>query len=229
MRARSAQPEWMDTVAIPEEDFARCLGDLATVNLVTRATVPTLAFLRQASRRCPRDRPLRILDVGSGGGDMLRRIGRWGKRRGQALELTGLDLHPHSTATAVRAGSDLIRYVNGDIFDWSYGASFDLIISSLFTHHLSDASLVRFLRVMEERSELGWFVNDLHRHPVAYEGFRLMSLAAGWHGFVRHDGAVSVRRAFRVGEWRGYLAAAGIEGAEIRWYFPFRLCVSRLR
>lgn len=219
----------MDTVAVSEGEFGRCLGDLGRVNLVTRAAVPTLAFLRRATREFPRDRPLRILDVGSGGGDMLRRIGRWARRRGQAVALTGLDLHPHSTATANRADADAIRYVTGDIFDWTYGESFDLIVSALFTHHLDDASVVRFLRVMEERAALGWFVNDLHRHPVAYEGFRLMAAAAGWHSFVRHDGAVSVERAFRARDWRRYLAEAGISEAQIRWYFPFRLCVSRLR
>lgn len=228
---RSQAPEWMDTVPIPAADFASCLGDLARVNLVTRAAAPTLAFLRAAARGWPRERPLRILDVGSGGGDMLRRIARWGARRGQALDLVGLDLHPHSTLAAEAATLPglPIRYVTGDIFALDPAWRFDLIISSLFTHHLDDAELVRFLRVMEERAGRGWFVNDLHRHALALAGFRLISAAAGWHRFVRHDGAVSVQRAFRAAEWRRRLREAGISGARLRWFMPFRLCVERIR
>jgi SAM-dependent methyltransferase len=228
---RSRDEEWMDTVPVPPGDFASCLGDLGRVNLVTRAQAPTLAFLRRAARDWPRGRPLRVLDVGSGGGDMLRRIARWGRRRGQALDLVGLDLHPHSTLAAEAATPPglPIRYVTGDVFALDPAQRFDLILSSLFTHHLADTDVVRFLRFMEERAGRGWFVNDLHRHALALQGFRLLSWAAGWHRFVRHDGAVSVRRAFRVADWRALLAEAGIEGARLRWFTPFRLCVERIK
>ena len=218
-------------MSVPPEDFASCLGDLGQVNLVTRAAAPTLAFLRRATRSFPRDRPLRVLDVGSGGGDMLRRIARWGARRGQALDLTGLDLHPHSTlaARAATPGALPIRYLTGDVFALDPEARFDLVVSSLFTHHLADPDVVRFLRFMEARAGLGWFVNDLHRHPLALRSFQALSAAMRWHRFVRHDGAVSVRRAFAVAEWRRLLAEAGVEGARVRWFMPFRLCVERFK
>jgi len=228
---RSRDDEWMDTVPVAPGDFASCLGDLGRVNLATRAMVPTLAFLRLATRDWPRDRPLRVLDVGSGGGDGLRRIARWGRRRGQALDLVGLDLHPHSTlaADAATPAGLPIRYMTGDVFALDPEARFDVVLSALFTHHLADADVVRFLRFMEERAGLGWFVNDLHRHVLALRGFQLLSWAANWHRFVQHDGAVSVRRAFRVAEWRALLAEAGIEDARLRWFTPFRLCVERIK
>jgi len=228
---RSRDDEWMDTVPVTPGDFASCLGDLGRVNLATRAMAPTLSFLRLATRDWPRDRPLRVLDVGSGGGDGLRRIARWGRRRGQVLDLVGLDLHPHSTlaADAATPAGLPIRYMTGDVFALDPEARFDVVLSALFTHHLADADVVRFLRFMEERAGLGWFVNDLHRHVLALQGFRLLSWAARWHSFVQHDGAVSVRRAFRVAEWRALLAEAGIEDARLRWFTPFRLCVERIK
>ena len=239
LRIRSREPEWMDTVPVPPGDFASCLGDLGRVNLVTRAQAPTLAFLRRATRDWPRDRALRVLDVGSGGGDMLRRVARWGGRRGQALDLMGLDLHPHSTLAAQAATPPglPIRYLTGDVFALDPALRFDLVVSSLFTHHLDDGEVVRFLRFMEARAGLGWFVNDLHRHALALHGFRALSAAMRWHRFVRHDGAVSVRRAFRAAEWRLLLAEAGIpvtgaagtEGARLTWHVPFRLCVERIK
>jgi SAM-dependent methyltransferase len=221
----------MDTAPVSPEDFASCLGDLARVNVFTRAAAPTLAFLRRATRSWPRDRTLAVLDVGSGGGDMLRRIARWGARRGQALDLVGLDLHPHSARAAALATPESlpIRYVTGDVFALPPDMRFDLVVSSLFTHHLDDAQVVRFLRFMEERAGLGWFVNDLHRHGLALLGFRALSAAMGWHPMVRHDGAVSVRRAFSTEEWRRALAEAGIPNARVRWFMPFRLCVERIK
>jgi SAM-dependent methyltransferase len=229
--ARSRDEEWMDTVAVSPDDFASCLGDLGRVNLATRAAAPTLAFLRRATRSFPREQPLRVLDVGSGGGDGLRRIARWGARRGQQLDLTGLDLHPHSTlaAEAVTPPGLPIRYLTGDVFAFDPVLRFDLVVSSLFTHHLADADVVRFLQFMEARASLGWFVNDLHRHALALRGFQALSWAAGWHRFVRHDGAVSVKRAFQVAEWERLLAEAGVTEARLRWFMPFRLCVERIK
>ena len=105
------------------------------------------------------------------------------------------------------------------------------MLSSLFTHHLDDDGVVRFLHWMERHAVLGWFVNDLERHPLAHAGFRALSAAAGWHHFVRHDGPVSIRRAFTRTDWRALLSAAGppAREARIEAWLPYRLCVSRLR
>ena len=105
------------------------------------------------------------------------------------------------------------------------------MMSSLFAHHLDDPDLVRFLARMEAGARIGWFVNDLHRHPLPYHAFRALSAAMGWHRFVRHDGPVSITRAFVAADWRRLLAEAGIPpgAANIAWHLPFRLCVGRVR
>ncbi len=221
----------MDTETISAADFAGCLADLAAVNSVTLARPPTIAFMRRVSRGMEAGAQLTVLDVGFGEGDMLRRIYRWGARRGLRMELSGVDLNPWSTTAAraaTPAGMD-IRYITGDLFDLPWGET-DVVISSLFTHHLTDAQVVEFLVWMEARARRGWFVNDLHRHPVAFYGFKLLSGAAGWHRFVRHDGPISVARSFRRRDWEGLLRQAGLAGrATVRWHMPFRLCISRVR
>jgi 2-polyprenyl-3-methyl-5-hydroxy-6-metoxy-1,4-benzoquinol methylase len=228
---RSLELEWMDTEEVGADDYARCLAELSVVNTVTLARVPTLAFMRRVTRGLPAGASLRVLDVGFGHGDMLRRIARWGARRGLALELEGVDLDPVS-ALAARAATPPglgVSYRTGDVFDQQPGTA-DVVISSLFTHHLTDEQIVRFLAFMERTARRGWFINDLHRHPLAYYGFAALSRAAGWHRFVQHDGPLSVARSFRRADWAGLLRAAGLEGvAEVRWHVPFRLCVSRAR
>lgn len=230
-RERSPQLEWMDTQTIDAADFAQCLADLAVVNSVTLARPPTLAFMRRVARGMAAGGRLSVLDVGFGEGDMLRRIHRWGTRRGLQLDLSGVDLNPWSAAaaeTATPPGMG-IRYVTGDLFDLAAGET-DVVISSLFTHHLTDAQVVAFLAWMEARARRGWFVNDLHRHAIAFHGFRLLSGAAGWHRFVQHDGPISVARSFRRRDWDALLRRAGLAGkATVRWHMPFRLCVSRVR
>jgi len=228
---RSLEQEWMDTETVGADDYARCLADLAVVNTVTLARPPTLAFMRRVTRGLPAGARVSVLDVGFGQGDMLRRIARWGMRRGLALELEGVDLDPVSAqaAAAVTPPGHGIRYRTGDVFDEAPG-SVDVVISSLFTHHLTDTQIVAFLRFMERTARRGWFINDLHRHPLAYHGFALLSAAAGWHRFVRHDGPLSVARSFRRGDWTRLLREAGLERvASVRWHIPFRLCVSRVR
>lgn len=220
----------MDTEAVDAADYAACLADLATVNTVTLARLPTLGFMAQAVR-CAGDRPLRVLDVACGEGDMLRRLHRWGRRTGHDLVLTGLDLSAQGieAAQAATPAGTGIEYRVGNVFAAPPG-DVDVVLSSLFTHHLSDADVVRFLRLMEDTARVGWFVNDLHRHPLAFHGFRALSSLAGWHRFVRHDGPVSVARSFRRAEWNRLLQEAGLAGkARLRWHVPFRWCVARLK
>ena len=221
----------MDDPSVDYETFRGCLRDLARVNVLSGGYRPTLAFLEGLRRRGPLDggRPLRVLDVGSGYGDLLREIGAWAGRRGVAVELTGVDLNPWSARAAaeVTAGGGGIRWVTADVF--AYEGRADVVLSSLFTHHLDDAALVRFLLWMEERAGLGWFVNDLHRHPLPHATFGTLASGLRLHRFVRHDGPVSFARAFVPEDWERLLREAGVPAGEVkvRRWFPFRLCVAR--
>ncbi|CAA9353611.1 MAG: SAM (And some other nucleotide) binding motif [uncultured Microvirga sp.] len=230
---RSAEPELMDAEPVGLEDFRACLKDLATVNTLTLARRPTLAWLEQATGGMRPGEPLSLLDVGFGYGDMLRAIHGWCVARGFVPHLTGIDLNPWSAASAREATPAHMRidYRTGDVFAFRPEQPVQFVVSSLFAHHLEDAQVAAFLAWMERTATQGWFINDLHRHPVPYYAFRAMARAAGWHRFVQHDGPVSIARAFRRSDWRRLIAEAGLDPGlvEIRWRAPFRLCVGRLR
>lgn len=230
---RSFEPEWMDDPAVDEATFRACLADLAAVNSWTLARPPTLAWLTTATRSFRRGDRFSLLDVGYGQGDMLRRIHRWAIRRHLRPELVGIDLSPWSapSARAATPPDMAIDYRSGDVFDLPADYRVHFVISSLVAHHMNDDQLVRFLRWMEATAHRGWFINDLHRHAVAYHGFRLLSGAMRWHRFVRHDGPLSVARAFRRSDWWRLIGRAGLDPAtiEMKWHMPFRLCVGRLK
>ena len=225
MLAARAQAEELMDGDLDGATYAAVVGDLARVNTLTLAARPTLGFL---ARAVAGQRTLRLLDVGFGDGDMLRRIARWAERRGIAADLVGVDLNPRSEAAArahTPPPSLPIRYVTGDYADM--GSGWDAIVSSLVAHHMSHDQLVAFLRFMEANAR-SWFVNDLHRHGFAHGGFPLLARLARWHPIVRHDGRLSIARSYRPAEWPPILAEAGIAQARVFRAFPFRLCVERL-
>lgn len=217
----------MDTIPVPPEDFHACLGDLAVVNRVTFTHRPTLRWLSRVTRG---RKEFSLLDVGYGHGDALRRIALWAGKRHKRAVLSGIDLDPSSELSARAATPDdmKIEFHTGDALTYQPAEKPDYIVSSLMAHHLQDAKVVEFIRWMERTARVGWFVNDLHRHWLAWYGFRALAAVARWHRFVGHDGAVSITRAFVRADWERYLAEAGTT-ADIEWLFPFRLCVSRVR
>ncbi len=212
------------------EVMRACLRDLAGVNRWFLGYRPVLRWLEEFNGAALGE-PWRILDVGCGYGDGLRRIEVWARERRVAVELTGIDLNPDTIAIASEAsGPDsAIEWISADIFAYEMLRPSHLVVSSLFTHHLADDDVVRFVEWMENHAELGWFINDLSRAPVPYHLFRWFAKAARLHPFVQHDGPVSFLRAFVPEDWRRLCAAAGLRRDEIQIlaYRPARLCVAR--
>lgn len=232
LRTRSAEAEYMDGDDVSPEEFAACLKDLARVNVVTLARRPTLAFIDCALQATASDRAVTVMDVGFGEGDMLRAVARLARRRGRPVRLVGVDLNPRSEAVAraVTPADMPIAYWTGDYGDWAPGDPVDIVISSIVAHHMTQDEIVRFLQWMEARAQLGWLVNDLHRHWFPYYGFALLATVMRWHPFVRHDGPVSIARAFTRRDWAALLALAGAPtDTVVQWWFPFRYCVARAR
>lgn len=225
---RSLAEEQMDAEDLDPAVYARVLKDLAQVNTVTMARRPTLAFLNRVTAR--NSGALRILDVGFGDGDMLRRIAYWAKARHQSVDLVGIDLNLRSAEAAMtRTSASLpITYRTGDYADLA-DEPWDVIVSSLVAHHMTHDQLVTFLRFMDQHAMRGWFINDLHRHGFAYAGYPLLARIFGWHRIVREDGTLSIARSYRPAEWSPILAEAGIQNACVFRTFPFRLCVQAIR
>jgi SAM-dependent methyltransferase len=216
------------------EELRACLHDISRVNQLTFAYRPTISWMsRLIAAHPPADKPLRIVDVGCGYGDTLRKIAGWSAKQGIAVKLTGVDLNPDAIRAAREAtpAASRIEWVVGDALSEDATEEIDVVICSLLTHHLTDAQVVKFLVWMESRARLGWFINDLHRQPVPYHLFRLMARFTNWHSFVKNDGPVSIRRSFVVADWQSLCAAAGLDrdAVLIEEYRPARLCVGRIK
>lgn len=229
---RSQQPELMDTQDVSYEEFYNCLRDLEWINRWTLAYRPTLDWLANHAMQAHSNQPLSLLDVGCGGGDMLRQIRRWADKRQIAIRLTGIDLNPYSRKTAMTLTPESmdISYIEGNLFDYQPDQPIDFIISSLFTHHLNDAQLQEFIDWMQRTARIGWFVNDLHRHWLPWLFIKYAVWLLQLNRLVQHDAPVSVARAFVKDDWQQLLAPYPASSqVQIKWYFPFRYGIGGVR
>lgn len=211
------------------EDFRLCLRSLEQVNRWLLGYRPTLAWLNRLPH--PTGAPLHILDVGSGGGGLLRKIAGWARSRSLAVQPTGIDLNPYAArAAAESTPKDLeIAWVTGDALAYQPKQPVDIVVSSLTAHHLEDEQIVALLRWMEATAQFGWFINDLERSEQTSKLFGRIAKLARWHPFVQHDGPVSFQRAFCQDDWVRLLAMADIpvHAVAIEHWRPGRLCVGR--
>ncbi len=232
---RDTTPELMDTEQVSFEDFRNCLEQLSQSNRLALGYRPTLRFLDQLKRdgHLATGRPVSIVDVGSGYGDLVRRIDQWAEANGVVVDLQGVDMNPWSAkaASEVTEKGRPIRWISQNLFDYKPERPVDIVVSSLFTHHLKAPDLVRFVKWMEATAQLGWFVSDLRRHPLPYYAMKAGFPLLRRHRFMHHDGPVSVASAFVEADWRATLSEAGLDprAASIDRRLPFRLCVSRIK
>src|ERR1700739_1391629 len=122
-------PELMDGDC-SYEDFRDCLRSLEQVNRWLMGYRPTLAWLERLRHRS--HEPVHIVDVGSGGGGMLRQIAGWARRRRIAVRLTGIDLNPYAArAAAESTPKELgIAWVTGDAMAYQTESPLHVIVSS---------------------------------------------------------------------------------------------------
>ena len=221
-------PELMDGDC-SYRDFRGCLRSLEQINRWLLGYRPTLAWLKRLPRGL--GHPVHIVDVGCGGGDLLRQIAGWARRRGIAVHLTGIDLNPYAArAAAESTPKELeIAWVTGNALLYRPENPVDIVVSSLMTHHLEDEEIIALLRWMEATARVGWFINDLERSERSSRMFGWVAKMVGWHRFVRHDGPVSFRRAFREEDWVRLLTAADFprQAVTVERWRPGRLCLGR--
>lgn len=176
----------------------------------------------------PSPRPARVLDVGTGSGDLPLEVAEWARREGQSLEITALDLHQETLTAAAdhTAAEPAIRLVRGDALLLPFGTgSFDVALLSMTLHHMDGPALERALRELGRVASGGHvLVGELERSIPGYLGARLLA-ATVWRGnpVTRHDGPLSVLRAFTPRELLDLARAAGLVRPRVHRHPLFRL------
>ena len=153
-------------------------------------------------------RPVRLLDVATGAGDVPIRLLQKARLAGIDLRISACDRSlsalGHSRLSAERRQA-AIEFFACDVLQGSLPADFDIITSSLFLHHLEEEQAWGLLDRMGKAAGRLVLVNDLRRcrlgYVLAYAGTRILSRS----DVVHTDGPLSVRSAFttseRTGRW----------------------------
>lgn len=229
---RQRLPELMDQPGLDPAEHERALAGLRRINAISRCSASLLAPILELAARLP-ERPLRVLDLACGGGDTAIDLARMARRRGIALSVEGCDLNPEAVRiaalNAARRGT-AVRFFQADALadPWAEGPGaaspdgYDVVLCSLFLHHLDDHDAERLLALMGRRARRLVLVNDLIRSPLgfalAWAGTRLLSRSP----VVHTDGPLSVRGAFTAAEVAAMAERAGLDGAELRRCWPER-------
>jgi len=221
---RSYDKELLDRDDIPFEDIRRNMRELDIINSRLGGHSITIeGFKRLLQNR----RMITIAEIGCGGGDNLRAIIRWCAKRNIGVKTIGIDINPDCirVAQSTLAGTEP-RLIVSDYRLVAFETDKpDIIFSSLFCHHFTEEQLIVMLRWMDKNAALGFFINDLHRHPLAYYSIKWITALFSKSYLVKNDAPLSVRRGFVRNEWTALLRQAGISNSALQWRWAFRWLV----
>jgi len=199
---RSDEIEIMDDFSIKGILLRDTLDKLANINKWLGGNKVTLNGLKKILKNHPKENTITIIDLGCGDGDMLRRVAIFGKKAGYTFKLIGVDANEDTVkyATQLSRNYHEISYLCQDIFSDEFEENnYDLALSTLFLHHFSEDEIVSILNQIQKKTSIGIIINDLHRHPLAYYLFKLLSLVIK-NKMVKQDGLTSILKGFKKGD-----------------------------
>ncbi|MEO5909194.1 MAG: methyltransferase domain-containing protein [Ginsengibacter sp.] len=221
---RSLKKEILDQNNIPFGDIVLNMKELEFINAHLGGHSITLNGFKKllGSRKA-----VSVCEIGCGGGDNLNAIYLFCKKNNINVNFVGIDINKDCIAFAKE--NSVIEHVNFIVSDYRKinfaNEKPDIIFSSLFCHHFSENELVEMLYWMKNNSGIGFFINDLHRHPVAYHFIKIATRIFSKSYLVKNDAPLSVLRGFKKKEWESIFEKAGIRNYSIKWKWAFRFFV----
>ena len=192
---RSMKPELIDASDCDVSTVRQSHAFMRWVNRFFGGTAAVKAFIREAAAAHTSDRPLEILDIGAGTGDIAHCATAWAQRRGIAVRFTCIE----KDVTAMELGklrdeTSSIEYVNTDVFEYHPNRCFDYATASMVLHHFDAAQIAALLRHLRPFVRKGLFVNDLHRSMFTYAS--CLAVCPFLPADVRHDALISIKKGF---------------------------------
>lgn len=226
LSARDRQPELMDQHGLDAKSHSHALKGLRAANALSRVSQAIWRGLREELAAPDWPRSVKILDIAAGGGDVVIGLAKLGRRHGVEMEVHGCDISPTAVDYAQRAAAD--AGLNCATFSClnalvdALPRDYDVVMSTLFLHHLSECDASQLLRRMAQATRRCILISDLRRSRMGYcyawAGARLLTRSP----IVHTDGPLSVRAAFTTEEMRRIAAGAGLHGARFTNHWPER-------
>ena len=174
------------------------------------------------------EREWRFVDLGAGGCDITVWMLREASRLGLDLKATALERDPRIIAYARERHRDVagLTVEAGDALDPGCWEPADYVFANHFLHHLTDAEIVRVLRLVVDHTRRAFILGDIRRSRLAYVGFAFIGGFFAHKSFALPDGLASIRRSFLPAELQSHVLAAGVSAeARVESFPPFRVAV----
>lgn len=220
---RTDATEIMDDFSISGKILHKTLDTLANINKWLGGNKVTLYGLKKVIKNHPKNVPITIIDLGCGGGDILRKVSKYGKKEGYIFKLVGIDANKDAVDYAREISKDYpeISFVACDIFSDAFESlQYDVVLTTLFLHHFKEDQIINMLSSLKKKAKLGIVVNDLHRHPMAYYLFKLVCVTIK-NTMIIEDGLTSVLRGFKHHELENFSKILQVK-PQIKWKWAFR-------
>jgi 2-polyprenyl-3-methyl-5-hydroxy-6-metoxy-1,4-benzoquinol methylase len=219
---RADRPELLDQPGIPEVDIQLNMHELAIINQrLGGHFINWLGF----GQLLHNSTQVHICEIGCGGGDNLKDLEEKALSKDIVLSVTGIDIN----AECIRVAENIkwkkethVQLLVSDYRNVFFESKPDIIFCSLFCHHFKEKDLIQMFHWMQINSRSGFFINDLHRHPLAYHSIRFLTFLFSRSYLVKHDAPLSVLRGFKKKELEDLLQKAGIHNYTIQWKWAFR-------
>ncbi len=220
---RNNQPELLDQPGIPFADIEQNMRELDFINRWLGGHGISCSGLKQLLQEKRTGELLHIAEIGCGNGNNLVAIDRWCRTQGINARYTGVDLNPECIRSAVELDAlPQSEWICSDYREVFFETKPDIIFTSLFCHHFTDPELVVQLQWLQQQAGIGFFINDLHRHPLAYWSIKILTRLFSRSYLVKNDAPLSVSRGFTRKDWEDLFKQAGIGTFTIRWKWAFR-------
>ncbi len=216
---RSYQKELLDQNNIPFADIQQNMKELDFINTNLGGHAITIeGFKKLAGEK----KELSVCEIGCGGGDNLNAIKKWCDKKNIKIKLSGIDINKNCIDYAKKKFTGF-NFITSDYKNVRFEIDKpDIIFSSLFCHHFTDKQLITMMQWMKANARLGFFINDLHRHPLAYHFIKTVTKIFSRSYLVKNDAPLSVLRGFKKTEWKSIFNKASIKPFTIQWKWAFR-------
>jgi SAM-dependent methyltransferase len=229
VKERVREPELMDQPGLDPGMHQQALVGLRRVNRISGTVRQLWQPIRRLAAEFP-ERPIRVLDLASGGGDVASGVARQARRANLTVEVDGCDVSPvavkHAADQARCFGLDNVRFFKLDALQDPLPDSYDVVTCSLFLHHLEPWDAMHVLRRMAEATRHLVLVDDLRRsvlgYALAWVGCRILTRSP----IVHTDGPRSVAAAFTSDEAAELAYQAGLTRFSLTRHWPERFLLT---
>ncbi len=212
MQSRSSKKEQLDNLSLSGVSLIRTLQSLKFINTFFGNHSQLKTAVYNFCKLYPRHTPIRIVDLGCGGGDSLFAVATYLEKKGIQATFIGIDGNANSIHYAQQqATSSTITFLTADILDPNFSLpECDLLISSHFIYHFENSALITFIQQLKKTTITHLIFSELRRSYISYRLFQFLSPILPISQMAKADGLLALQRTFSMSELHSIINSSNV-------------------